>query len=336
MATVYDIAKAAGVSYSTATRVLNGRANYTRPTFAKRAAKIRKIANDMGYRPHAAARAMSSGKFDAIGIVIRRGEKFGLGPHPGYLRGICAALEPMGRSLVVAPVRPDALTADADPRVLSEKMVDGLLIGNHDALGLEADTTIDQLHIPAVWLNSKREFNAVYPDDFGGAKKATEHLLQLGHKRIAFAGSPDSGHYSSNDRVAGYAAAMKAAGLTPRDAIWSESQSIRRSLIETAIMASDRPTAFLVMGDLHEAVLFAAAKLGIEVPKDLSVLAIDHGQATGGYVVDTHCIPAYHVGVHGTQMLAERIDSPSAEPKRAMAVPYQNFMPGETLAKASS
>ncbi|MEM1026736.1 MAG: LacI family DNA-binding transcriptional regulator [Planctomycetota bacterium] len=333
MATVYDIAKAAGVSYSTATRVLNGQANYTRPTFVKRAQRIREIAEKMGYRPNSAARATSTGRFDAVGVVIRRSEKLGFGPHNSYIRGINQVLDKTDQNLVMAPVDPDSVTEEQAPRILSEAMVDGLIIGDDDALGLRADATLERLHIPSVWINNKRELNAVYPDDFEGVQRLVRHFIELGHRRIAFAGSPDSGHYSSTDRVAGYSAAMRAAGLQPRPAIWGKRPRDTYAKIEAALSTPDRPTAFVVIDHGHEPVLVAAAKLGLSVPDDLSVLSLGHGQPMGSCLVDTYEIPAYWVGYFAAEMLQQRIADPLRADVPARPVAYDKYIPGDTLAR---
>ena len=82
------------------------------------------------------------------------------------------------------------------------------------------------LQTPAIFINVKQEFDAVHPDDLRGGEIATEHLLQLGHTRIAYARAAVNlkEHYSEIDRRLGYEAAMQSAGLPPL--IW---RSARRS-----------------------------------------------------------------------------------------------------------
>ncbi|MEM1210920.1 MAG: LacI family DNA-binding transcriptional regulator [Planctomycetota bacterium] len=332
MVTVYDIAKAADVSYSTATRVLNGKADYVRPTFIKRAERIRKIALEMGYRPNAAARATSSGRFNAVGVVVRREDKLGFGPHPSYIRGINQVLDETGNNLVMAPVDPQAVTNDEAPRILQESMVDALIIGNDDALGEQADATLSSLHIPSVWINTKREYNAVYPDDFGGAQVMVRHLLALGHRRIAFFGSADSGHYSSNDRAAGYATAMRDAGLTPYPLVWANQPRERLAMTEAAMATEDRPTAWLAIDGGHEPVLIAATKQGLSVPEDMSLLLIGHGQPMNSIYIDTYEIPCYWVGYYSAEMTLKRISDPENADVHGLPVAYDKHISGETLA----
>ncbi|MEM6550768.1 MAG: LacI family DNA-binding transcriptional regulator [Planctomycetota bacterium] len=333
MVTVYDIAKAADVSYSTATRVLNGKADYVRPTFIKRAERIRKIALKMGYRPNAAARATSSGRFNAIGVVVRRRDKIGFGPHPSYIRGINRVLDDAGNNLVMAPVDPQAVTDEQAPRILQESMVDGLIIGDDDLLGEQAHATLEGLHIPSIWINTKRDQNAVYPDEFGGSQVLTKHLLELGHRRIAFCGSPSSDHYSSTDRAAGYTAAMRDAGLTPHPLVWANKPRERLARIEAAMATDDRPTAWLAIDAAYEPVLIAAAKQGLAVPEDMSLLAMGHGQAMHSCHVDTYEIPCYWVGYHAAEMLFKRINDPDSADLPALPVAYDKYIPGDTLAQ---
>lgn len=336
MSTVYDIAKAAGVSYSTATRVLNGQVNYTRPTYAKRAERIRRIADRMGYRPNAAARATSSGRFDAVGVVIHRRDKLSHGPHPSYVRGICKQLDEQGKTLIYAPISPDELDTPNASRILSENVVDGLVISDNDALGDDADHRINQLHIPTVWINQRRPMNTAHPDDLQGAKLTTQHLIDHGHRRILFVGNPDSGHYSSVDRVEGYNQTLEAAGLTPRQAVWHVEPRERLRQIIADLSAPERPTAVLAIDHDSEAVIVAAAHLGLSIPEDLSLLSLGHGQPMNSLLVDAYEIPAYWVGYHAAQMLIDRINDPEHADLPSIAVPYRKHIPGETVAAVES
>jgi LacI family transcriptional regulator len=335
MVTVYDIAKAAGVSYSTATRVLNGKANYTRPTYVKQAQRIRAIAEQMGYRPNTAARATSSGRFQAIGVLIRRLEKISFGPHPSYIRGLCKALDESNQSLIYAPVSPGEVTGPEPPRVLYERMVDGLIVGNNDLLDDQADAALAAARLPTVWLNSKREVNAVFPDDLQGGETVTRHLLERGHRKIAFVGNPDSGHYSSTDRVAGYSKAMRSAGGQALPVVWDIDPRKRLAKVEALLARPDRPTGIVVVDTDHESVLIAAAKLGLDIPSDLSIVGLGHGQPLNSYRVDTYEIPAYWVGYHAVKMLNQRIEDESRPDQPIRAVPYDKLLPGETVAEYS-
>jgi LacI family transcriptional regulator len=335
MPTVYDIAKAAGVSYSTATRVLNGQVSYTRPTYARRAAKIRKIASEMGYRPNVAAQATSSGRFNAVGVVLRRDKKLGFGPHPSYLRGICKALDESGQTMVFAPVSPDELDSPDAARILHQKVVDGLILTDRALLGGPAEAALDQLHLPAVWMNVKRPYNAVYPDDEHGGRVCTEHLLQRGHRRIAFVGPPDTEHYSSTERVAGYAAAMKAAGLSPTPVIWHHQPGQRVAQLRELFQSPDRPTAVVAMDQLYEPVLLAAAHQGLRTARDLSIINLANGQPLAAVPVDTYEIPAYWVGYHAVRMLNRRVGHPDVD-QPAHPVTYDKHIPGKTVAGPAS
>jgi len=118
----------------------------------------------------------------------------------------------MQATLTLAPKEPGRL-----PEMLLRNQIDGVVVD--DCCPEPVSKAILDYKIPAIWVNNQLQGpeNCVWPDDFGGARLATEHLLAQGHKRVSFVFNPAHKHAVSNDaRYGGYAKAMEAAGLEPK------------------------------------------------------------------------------------------------------------------------
>lgn len=183
--------------------------------------RVVEAALKMGYRPNAAAKAVSTGQFNAIGLLMSRhhcqSTVFG---HT--LRGIHDVLDAQGIHLAITFVDDERLTNGEElPKILGQAMVDGLLLNYTHDIPTRMVELIAQHQLSAVWINSKQPTNCVYPDDHGGAHAATTRLLALGHRRICYMDmtaaleeSPEW-HYSRRDRRDGYLQAMRDAGHEP-------------------------------------------------------------------------------------------------------------------------
>ena len=322
--TISQIAKEAGAAKSTVSCVLNGKFKESGAS-AARIAVIQEVAGRLNYRPSAAARAMRTGRFNAIGLV--------LGAQPGRSSpfvdlplGLLADLRQRNLSLTVASLPDGALTNEGFvPRMLGEWAVDGLLVDcMHEApermLGL-----IRQHHIPSVWLNTCMDKDCVYPDDVGATRLAVEHLLGLGHRRIAYLTYTQGAHYSHHDRAEGYVLAMRAAGLEPRvlrsPVLVPPNERLEPS--RQLLTGPDRPTAVITYGiDDAMPLMVAALGQGLRVPDDLSLVTIHPGPAHfTGLPMTTLVVPAAAVGRAALAMLLEKIADPQRE-MPAQAVPF--------------
>lgn len=219
MATLKEIAERAGVGVSTVSEVLNGRYKETRRSTAKHAARIRAIAKELKYRPNSAAKAVHKGCFDCVAIL--QDDQFGRSHLPQQLlNGIHDALARQGKHVTFWRVSDDLVTdCQRLPKFLREMLVDGLLVNINTLVPPRMVELLSEYELPTVWMNSRQPGDCVRPDDYGAGRDLTEHLLSLGHGDIAyadFAFATVTRHYSKDDRYAGYAAAMTAAGRQPR------------------------------------------------------------------------------------------------------------------------
>jgi len=324
---VYDaIAAKLECSPRTVRRVLRGEGKGVRSDHAARAAKIRALAEKMNYRPNRAASSVRTGRFGAVALVAGRTG----GSYIPYamLAGIEDRLAERKVNLMFARLGAERLTSpEALPTVLQEHAVDGLLINhsNREIAEVEEELTaiLKRFAIPAVWVNGPLKRDCVTPDDRGAARRGTEHLLRLGHARVAFLDVSETDHHSKAERKRGYRTAMKKAGRPARvvDDVrmpWVRTSEDRARLVEhleRLLRASNRPTA-IVACDVRDAtpLLLVAERLGLRAPRDLSVLTFDH---SANVDIDLNTIgimriPFGEVGRAAADAVLERVESPGS------------------------
>lgn len=319
--TLKRIAEQCGLSLQTVGAVLGGKQALFRP---ETVARVKAAAEELGYRPNSAAKAMRSGRFGCAALVLSD-DPWRSALFRPQLSGIDQALTAAGMHLVHALVpERDLRERGQVPKIIGELMADGLLINYNTGIPEALDQVISRHRLPAIWMNAKRARDCVHPDDEGAGRLATEHLLGLGHRRIAYVDychateQPDH-HYSAGDRQAGYERAMRAAKLTPR--VITTPRTLPSAQIPQAacawLTAADRPTAVVTYCEREaEPILYAAvALLRLEVPRDLSIVAIADDPADHtGVTLATVLLPRYDLGRVAVELLLERI----AAPKRAL------------------
>ncbi len=337
MPTLDEVARAAGVSRNTVSRALSGKTKELWPSTARRVERIRRIAAEMGYRPNSAARAMGRGRFGCAALLLSTVPGRSTLPDR-LLDGIHDALAQRDMHLALAKLPDETLLSeDLAPKVLRELMVDGFLINYNREIPAEMTDLIEEQQVPAVWINCKRWADCVRPDDLGGGRAATEHLLALGHRRIAYVhysppGSPE--HYSEVDRQAGYEAAMAEAGLEPRLLRPAEcgERDGRLAWTRELLSRSDRPTGIVAYA-YGALVNHAAAIAGLRVPEDVSVISFAHRpEEQLGRRATTMVVPAGAMGEAAVEMLTDKLAAPRVPlPSRALPVA---LVPGETTGPA--
>ncbi len=253
---------------------------------------------------------------------------------PKLLGGIQDALAEKQLNLSIVRLSDNELTKPGRlPRVLAETSSDGLLIDYTHNIPEPMLAFLQKDKAPAVWLNTKQSDSCVYPDDYNAGVQLTEHLLELGHRRIAFINATGdlyarNEHYSCEDRRDGYLQVMCDAGLKPvvnRVAVHERHPGPVRYQQARALLSlpeTDRPTAIIGYGPSDLVTYaYAAAQLGLQMPRDLSLACFDNRQqAPLGQTLTTMLIPEPEVGREGVEMLLEVINQP-AESAACRAVP---------------
>jgi len=339
MPTMQDIADRVGVHQATVSNVLNGKLRATRSDAARRAAEIRRVAVEMGYRPSAAARAVRTGRTGFVGMLRSPSPACSV-LEPLLDAGIDEALHACGLCLVrdIVDDISEHQINDPPPRIVRENVVDGLLINYAFGTPPAVRDLLDRCRVPAIWINRKRDTNCVRPNDEGAAVEATRHLLAHGHRRIAFIPQPAyeepaqwEQHYSVADRQSGYEQAMREAGLTPRIMElppMSACDFLRVGhLVRSCVQwlgQPDRPSAVLCgFSGGGRTMLLAAAYAGLRVPEDLSVMTFDNDAGADEHIAVDRVLVRYRaMGCAAVSELCVLIDRPDV-PRRPVVIPFE-------------
>jgi len=266
-----DVAALAGVSAQTVSRVLRGQQNVQDSTRDKVLAAVEQL----GYRRNNAARALSSGRSRAFGIVQLQ---TGYYSRTAIISGVEAAAREAGYSLSAATspsLDPSAI--EEAMSVLADQGVEGIILALpliHATRGIEDLTRA----IPTVSIDGSRtpSTEVVAVDQTQAARLATQHLLDLGHRSVWHVSGPPEWHDAAS-RSAGWRRTLEAAGITPPEEMagdWSPESGHRLGLLlgrrseVTAIFVSSDEMAFGVVKALRE--------LGRRVPEDISVVSVDN------------------------------------------------------------
>lgn len=270
--TLEMVAERAGVSPSTVSRILNGTAGVSE---AKRKAVERAIAR-LGFVPNPVARGLAGGRTYSIGVVTQAIDS----PFYGRaLRGIEEALGGAGYSPLFMSGH---WRADEEARcidVLRLRRVDGVIVLTGRLSNAALRTTARSL--PVVVTGRRLKAPNLISMDFdnrGGAALATEHLVGLGHRRIAFiAGDPD--HPDSIERQKGYEAALAAAGLRVDPHLLLPGYFNEQSGVDAIELLHARRTRFTAIFAANDQMAFGARlglfRRGLRVPGDVSLVGFD-------------------------------------------------------------
>ena len=311
--TIEQVARQAGVSPGTVSRVLNGLNKENRPAIARRSDHIRQVAAEMGYRPNAAARSIARGQFRAAAFVTC-GDA-GVDWYPiACLNGIHVGLDARGWRLTFTELPAEKLKdRTLVPHLFRETAVDGLIVNLLPAFSETIVRYFEAQPLPCVWLNLKRKVRSVYPDDAGAAAEAVRWLHAKGYRRVGYycRRFREQPHYSVTDRFDGFRAGLKQARLTGRR-YWAPTGPGPSRFT----LARDRATAFLQEFKDVDAVLcyeyaeaialiVAAERLGRRVPEDLEVVSFGERsvRTTSGLPVPTLVVPFHAVGQAAVAML---------------------------------
>jgi DNA-binding LacI/PurR family transcriptional regulator len=274
--TIADVASAAGVSKTAVSFAFNSPERLGHATLER----VLGVAQDLGYTPHPAARALSMRRSGTIGVLIpQRLSTVFANPFLGELiQGLGELCEEHDLTLLLVPPLNGSLEG-----AIRQASVDGFI-----SLGLSPDDSalavLDRIGIPTVLIDSEGSpaHPAVNVDDAGGARAAAGHLLELGHRRLAILVLPPARSQVHSTptavrRLAGYRAAITEAGVpAPHSVIAGISVAAGARAFDSLPKGKHRPTGVLAMSDMAAiGVVTAAQASGLLVPDDLSVVGFD-------------------------------------------------------------
>lgn len=270
---IKDIARLARVSHPTVSRALQN-SPLVKPQTAER---IRKIAEEAGYRASAVARGLVMQKTRTIGLVVTTVAD----PFAGeVVCGVEDAANIHGYSVFLADSNTDPEREKKVVRELAERRVDGILVQS-SRVGALYLTMLREMNVPIVLVNDQ------YPGEFvhsvmianePGMRAAAEHLIALGHRRIAFLGDRN-GYQSDTERLAGYRVAMEAAGIAamPELVVRGDGKpEAAAQAMETLLSLAEPPTAVCCYNDMSALGAVRAIRArGLRIPEDISVTGFD-------------------------------------------------------------
>jgi LacI family transcriptional regulator len=267
--TITDVARHAGVSVATVSKVLNGRYGVAQST----SAHVLEVIDDLGYESSLVARSLRSHRTHVLGILVAEFEPF----SAEILKGAASALADSGYELLAYTGGLQGRGAGWERRYLSRlsgTLIDGAVLVTPTVVEAGGD-------VPVVAIDphtGPTGLPTVDSDNLRGAVLGTEHLLELGHRRIAFVGGR-ADLESSRLREQGFREAMAAAGVRVDEVLVRAGDYRKESTREPVhelLTLPDRPTAVFAANDLSAiATIEVARELGLSVPEDVSVIGFD-------------------------------------------------------------
>jgi DNA-binding LacI/PurR family transcriptional regulator len=270
---IKDIARLARVSHPTVSRALQNSPLVNAVT----AAKIRKIADETGYRASAVARGLVTRRTRTIGLVVTTVAD----PFAGEVTcGIEQGANDSGYAVFLANSNADPERERKVVQALAERRVDGIIVIS-SRIGALYLPLLKEMNVPIVLVNDQYPgayVHSVMISNQEGTRAAAEHLIGLGHRRIAYVGDR-SGYQSEAERLAGYREALAAAGIPFVDELAVEGDGRTEAAIEamSELLALDRPpTAVCCYNDMSAlGAMRAVYARGLRVPEDVSVTGFD-------------------------------------------------------------
>lgn len=331
--TIREVAKTAGVSVGTVSRVLNAHSK-VKPELRE---KVQKAISDLGYSPNAVAQSMRSRATHTIGCVIR---EINISALAAFVRAAHDVLDEAGYSLVLSNSEGRRERERELLERLSRRQMDGIMIGPYTPITTEFDAFLRGLDVPIVLVDRDEPAwaDAVMTDHAQGIRAATEHLINLGHHAIALiTGDPDL--YPARERLRGYREAYRAAGLAPDPAFVHAGSFLASAgfrLTSSMLAARNRPTAIIAGGiGMLPGVLQAIRVRGLRIPADVSVIASGNSELADLYTpqIALQRWDQAEVGRIAANLLLDRILGRAGLEPRHVLLPNE-FVPRESIGPA--
>jgi LacI family transcriptional regulator len=339
--TINDIARMAGVSKATVSRVLNHKPDVDPATRER----ILRIMEDLDFVPSITASGLATGRSRLIGVLVA---SFTWPLIPDIIHGVAEVVERSSYELVLYSIN-DA-SRESDKRqlidhILATKLTCGLLA----IMPGQSSRHIARLHnygFPVVIVDDEDPPTSapwIGVDNRGGAYAAVRHLLRLGHRRIAHIQGPLRRH-CSRERYQGYCQALEEAGIALDPALVLEGEFTSASGRAAAcklfsLPAEQRPTAIFTGNDATAyGVLAAAEEHGLRVPTDIALVGFDD-VATSAHVrpaLTTVRQPFYEMGQLGAELLLSMLDQRLYVPEQYLSAEQRSLLSVPAMASLAA
>ncbi|MBE2223073.1 MAG: LacI family DNA-binding transcriptional regulator [Anaerolineae bacterium] len=315
--TIADVAKVAGVSKATVSRVLSGNYEYMRPNTRT---KVENAIEKLGYRPSSVARSLTSNRTNTAAILVSDvGNPF----YADVIHGVEDVAFKGHYDVFLCNTNYDLDRGLAFIRSLVDKRVDGVMIMSSSMSDLWL-AELSKNNVPAVVLDwevkaAGANVSTIGFDYSAGIQTAVDHLIALGHQHLVHVSGPLQ-LQTARDRRNAFWSALAKHGIPIESAPVIEGDlqiAGGRQAIEKIMGLSPRPTAVFTANDMTAIGLIAAARAkGIEVPRDLSVIGLDDIWLAEQLdpPLTTVGIPGYELGQLTMQMLFDLLDASGERP----------------------
>lgn len=329
MPTINDVAKRANVSPVTVSRVLNGAPNVNEATRAR----VNLAIAELGYVPNTAARSLRSRRTRSIALILPDITN----PFwPTVARGVEDAAQRSGYTVLLCNSDENAEKQARYLEVVISQQVDGVLIApaDSDAANL---APLRERSVPTVVIDRRVDgwdVDSVRGDSVGGAELLTRHLIALGHRRIAMLNGPATAS-TSQDRLAGYRAALRTAGIEPDPRLirYGEfRESSGQAMTREALALNPAPTAiFAANNAIALGAIAAVTALGLRIPRDIALVCFDDVSPTSQLFpfLTVAEQPAYQMGLEAAALLFARLSEGDTR------LPRQIVLPGRLIVRHS-
>src|SRR5574341_210221 len=278
-ATAREVAELAGVSRTTVSFVLNAIPGMRISEDTRQ--RVLEAARQLNYHPDATARRMVSGRTNVIGFVLRQSPDQAFADQflPQVLGGLGQAAAAQGYRILLEPIPPEN-HAGAYTQLVRERHVDGIVLSgprfdDRDLLSAQAEGA------PVVLMGQLPNTNLPFVDvdNVDGARRATEHLVGLGHGRIALITNAPLAYTASAHRLAGYRLALEAAHLPYDESLVRYGaftpQSGEAAMTELLSLTPHPTAAFVASDAVALGALQAIRRRGLHIPRDLALVGFD-------------------------------------------------------------
>jgi LacI family transcriptional regulator len=323
--TLKDIAEAVGKSVSTVSSALNDYDDVSQETKQL----VRRVAREMGYTPNIAAQRLRRKQTDTFGLILPTfGPRFSDPFFSELLAGIGNQAAANGFDLLVSTQAPGPDEDEAYRRMVSGRRVDGLLVVRTRRLDPRIACLVEQSFPFVAFGRTEQGYDFPYVDEDGvsGMKLATQHLIDLGHRRIAFIAPPPDLMFTKY-RLKGFKQAMEENGLAVDESLiiaGDLTQQAGRRLAGELLERPDRPTAIAACNDLMAlGAMTAAQERGLVVGQEVAITGFDDippAQHSHPSLTTIHQ-PVYRIGLMICDMLIKHIRGEELEERHVLLKP---------------
>ena len=334
MATIRDVAKRAGVAPITASRVLSN-SGYVSPATRKR---VEQAAAELHYVPNMLANSLRSNRTQTLALVLTDiTDPF----WTTVARGVEDVASQQGFNVIFCNTDESQAKQEQYLSLLLRRRVDGVLLVPASSSG-ESVRALQNQNVKVVLLDRcvpGVTVDIVRGASTDGACRLVDHLLALGHRRIAMLAGPED-ISASNERVAGYRQALSQAGIAAdENLVFHGSFSVEsgQEMAMRALALQPRPSAmFAASNFIAVGALRALDAAGIRVPEEMSMVAFDDLPYSQRPFLTVAAQPAYELGKAAATLLLQRIAEPAAADYQDIVLPTEMIVRASTRAAAGS